>query len=269
MKFAHPLQLIRNKFFKDTLVLQISGMITVTTSFVSSASIAFLLGAHGMGLFAVAVTLQAAFYSLAHVGVVSATVSQLAAASARELHEKVTLWLAFFVKVYLLFSSVMIAAGFFAMPALSRWWYGEDLGLEEAQRLGIWAWWLTWWILIDTPRAMAQVAARAHQIVRHLLQQIALLPVQRQLVRQPAQRTARAPAAEAARPAPAPAAAPMVMAVAPVVSPATPAPSAHPPGDPPHDEQHPDSDEHSLEDHVRCLLISKLRAARENPMWLA
>ncbi|MCC7013662.1 MAG: lipopolysaccharide biosynthesis protein [Planctomycetes bacterium] len=158
MKFAHPLQLIRNKFFKDTLVLQISGMITVTTSFVSSASIAFLLGAHGMGLFAVAVTLQAAFYSLAHVGVVSATVSQLAAASARELHEKVTLWLAFFVKVYLLFSSVMIAAGFFAMPALSRWWYGEDLGLEEAQRLGIWAWWLTWWILIDTPRAMAQVA---------------------------------------------------------------------------------------------------------------
>lgn len=170
MNLRDPLQRIRSKFLKDTLVLQISGMITVTTSFVSSASIAFLLGAHGMGLFAVAVTLQAAFYSLAHVGVVSATVSQLAAASTRELREKVTLWLAFFVKVYVLFSAVMIAVGWLAMPALARWWYGHELGVEAAHELGLWAWWLTWWILIDTPRATVQVAFQSTRRMMGLAQ---------------------------------------------------------------------------------------------------
>ena len=111
MNLRDPLKFIRNKFWKDTAVLQISGMITVVTSFVSSASLAYLLGSHGMGLFAVAVTLQVALYSIAHTGVVAATVSQVAAASARSLDEKVTIWLAFFAKVYLIFSAALVAVG--------------------------------------------------------------------------------------------------------------------------------------------------------------
>jgi O-antigen/teichoic acid export membrane protein len=161
MKLPSPLRLIRDKFWKDAATLQISGMITVVTSFVSSASIAFLLGSHGMGMFALAVTLQTAFYSLGHTGLVSATVSQLAAAISRDLRDKATLWIAFFVKVYLVFSAVLIGVGWLAMPALSRWWYSGELGEEQAHELGIWAWWLTIWILLDTPRATAQVAFQA------------------------------------------------------------------------------------------------------------
>lgn len=161
MRLPSPLRLIRDKFWKDAAVLQVSGMITVVTSFVSSASIAFLLGSRGMGMFAIAVTLQTAFYSLGHTGLVAATVSQLAAAHARGLREKTTIWVAFFVKVYLVFSAVLIGAGWFAMPALSRWWYSSELGEEQAHELGLWAWWLTTWILLDTPRATAQVAFQA------------------------------------------------------------------------------------------------------------
>jgi O-antigen/teichoic acid export membrane protein len=170
VKLPSPLRLVRDKFWKDAAILQISGMITVVTSFVSSASLAFLLGAHGMGLFAVAVALQAGFYSLGHTGLVAATVSQLAAASARDLREKSTLWLAFFCKAYLIFSALLIGAGWFAMPALSRWWYAEELGVEDAHRLGLWTWGLTVWILLDTPRATAQVAFQATRRMLSLAQ---------------------------------------------------------------------------------------------------
>jgi O-antigen/teichoic acid export membrane protein len=153
-----PLRFIRNKFLKDAATLQVSGLLNQLSQTVSSIVIAFLLGAHGQGLFAVAVMLQALFYNLVNIGVVQATVSQIAAASARELHDKVAAWLAFLVKTYLVFSAVLIGAGWFVLPRLSVWWYREELGLAQAHELGLWAWWLTFWILIDTPRAAAQVA---------------------------------------------------------------------------------------------------------------
>jgi O-antigen/teichoic acid export membrane protein len=104
LNLRDPLEFIRNRFLKDAATLQVSGVLNQTSQLFSSVVIAYLLGAHGQGLFAVAVMLQALLYNLVSVGVVQATVSQVAAAAARELHDKVGDWLAFLVKTYVVVS---------------------------------------------------------------------------------------------------------------------------------------------------------------------
>lgn len=163
-------KVLAKKFVADTLVLQASGMLTQFSGFLSSALLAFALGAHGQGLFVMAVTLQALLFNLVSVGVIQATVSQLASANSRGLHEKVTAWLAFLVKTYVVTGGLMITVGWFALPPLCEAAYGDDLPPEEARDLGLWAWWLTWWILIDTPRALAQVAFHATRRMKPLAQ---------------------------------------------------------------------------------------------------
>ena len=164
------LSLLRSKFVKDTLTLQASGFLTQASGFASSALLAFVLGAHGQGLFVMAVTLQALLFNFVNVGVIQATVSQVAAASTRGLEEKVAAWHAFLVKTYLFTGGLMVVVGYFALPELCERIYGDDLPAEEARDLGLWAWWLTWWILLDTPRAVAQVAFHATRRMTPLAQ---------------------------------------------------------------------------------------------------
>lgn len=158
MNRARLLSLLHNRFLKDTAVLQVSALMNQASQLVSTVLIAFLLGAHGQGLFFLALSLQALFYNLINVGVVQATITQVAAASVRDGRVKLAGWLAFLVKSYLLFSVALIGLGYFVLPALSQWWYSHQLGAEDARELGMWAWWLTFWPLLDTPRAVAQVA---------------------------------------------------------------------------------------------------------------
>jgi len=161
---------LKRKFVADTLTLQLSGFLTQASGFLSSALLAFALGAHGQGLFVMAVTLQALLFNLVSVGVIQATVSQIAAATARGLDAKVTAWLAFLVKTYVVTGTLMISIGYFALPRLCESIYGDDLPAQEARDLGVWAWWLTWWILIDTPRALTQVAFHATRRMKPLAQ---------------------------------------------------------------------------------------------------
>jgi O-antigen/teichoic acid export membrane protein len=158
MSARHPLAFIESRLVRDATTLQLSGVMNQASQLVSSIVIAFLLGAHGQGQYAVATMLQALLYNLVNVGVVQATVSQVAAASARDLKEKVAAWLALLVKSYFLFSALLIGLGWLVLPRLAVWWYEGELGRDSAHELGLWAWWLTFWILIDTPRAVAQVA---------------------------------------------------------------------------------------------------------------
>jgi O-antigen/teichoic acid export membrane protein len=158
VRLAGLLHALRSKFMQDTATLQVSAMINQASQLVSTVVIAFLLGSHGQGLFFLAISLQALFYNLVNVGVVQATITQVAAASVRDSRVKVAGWLAFLVKSYLVFSVLLIGLGWFVLPALSVWWYSGKVGAEQARELGLWAWWLTWWPLIDTPRAVAQVA---------------------------------------------------------------------------------------------------------------
>jgi len=158
MSARNPLDFIKNRFLRDAATLQVSGVLNQASQVVSSVVVASLLGAHGQGQFFTAVMLQGLFYNLLSIGMVPAAVSQVAAAATRGLQEKVADWLAFLVKSYLLVSAVMIGAGYFVLPLVSRWWFTGGEGTAGAHQLGIWAWWLTFWILLDTPRAMTQVA---------------------------------------------------------------------------------------------------------------
>lgn len=158
MNAGSLLRVFRNKFMQDTATLQASAMLNQASQLLSSVLVANLLGAHGHGLLILSVTLHSLFYNLINVGVVQATIAQVAAATARDNEVKVAGWLAFLVKCYLLFSALMIVSGYFVLPFVAEWWYAARLGPEEARRLGVWAWWLCFWPLIDTPRAVAQVA---------------------------------------------------------------------------------------------------------------
>lgn len=158
MSLRDPLRILRSKFLQDTATLQVSAMLNQASQLVSTVLIAFLLGSHGQGMFFLAISMHALFYNLINVGVVQATITQLAAASVRDNRVKVAGWLAFLVKSYLISGPLVIGLGWFALPALSSWWYSGKVGPEEAREIGKWAWWFTFWPLIDTPRAVAQVA---------------------------------------------------------------------------------------------------------------
>lgn len=158
MSWRDPLSFIRSKFLRDTATLQLGGALNQLSQVFSSVALALILSAEGQGLFFLAVTLQALFYNLVSVGVVQATVTQVAAASVRDARDKVAAWLAFLVKSYGIFSLGMVATGWWILPRVAQAWYGAKLGSEQAQQLGQWAFWMTLWPLLDTPRAVAQVA---------------------------------------------------------------------------------------------------------------
>lgn len=151
MKRRDPLAFIKNRFLKDTATLQVSSMLNQASQIVSSIMLAFLLGAHGQGLFVLAISLQGLLYNLINVGVVQATISQVAAASVRDYREKLTAWLAFLAKAFLVINVGIIAVGAFVLPEVAERWYGD-------RRLGWWAFWLCFFPLIDTLRAVVFVA---------------------------------------------------------------------------------------------------------------
>ena len=148
---SDPLGFIKNKFLKDTATLQVSSVLNQGSQIVSSIVLAFLLGAHGQGLFVLAMSLQGFLYNLMNVGVVQASVSQVAAAAIRNNADKVRQWLAFLAKAFLTINIVIIAVGWFALPWVAESWYGN-------RELGVWAWWLCFFPLIDTIRAVVFVA---------------------------------------------------------------------------------------------------------------
>ncbi len=158
MSLRRPLRLLKGKFVKDAATLQVSALLNQASQLVSSVAVAYLLGSHGQGLFFLAASLQGLLFNLLNVGIVLATTTQVAAASVRDIQVKVAGWLAFLVKSYLLFSTLQMALGWYLLPKVAVWMYSDQVGPEEARQLGMWAWWLTLWPLLDTPRTVAQVA---------------------------------------------------------------------------------------------------------------
>lgn len=152
-----PRAWLKSKLMKDTATLQVSSMLNQASQLVSTVVLAYLLGSHGQGMYFLAIALQAVVYNLVNVGVVAATTTQVAAASVRDSREKVAGWLAFLAKSNVIFSVGVIALGWWLLPVSARW-YDHQLGAQEAENLGLWAWYLALWPLIDTPRVVAQVA---------------------------------------------------------------------------------------------------------------
>lgn len=151
MNLPGPLRLLRHKFVQDTATLQVSAMLNQASQIVSSVVLAYLLGAEGFGLFAIAISLHALLYNLLTPGVVQSAVSQVAAASIRDIPVKVTGWLAFMAKALIVLNLLLIAIGAFVLP-----WAGERFYGDRA--VGSWAFWLCVWPLVDVPRAVSLVA---------------------------------------------------------------------------------------------------------------
>lgn len=153
------LQLLKSRFARDAATLQVGGMLNAAGNLASSVALAFVLGAREQGDFYTAQALFAFFFFALNLGVVQAAVSQIAAASARSLEEKVASWLAFLVKVYLAASIVLIGLGWVLLPWISEWQLGS-------RALGWWAWILCLTPLLEIPKV---VACAAFQGTRRML----------------------------------------------------------------------------------------------------
>lgn len=157
---GHPLRWIRSKFLRDAATLQVAGVLTQGSQVVSTILIAYLLGAEGQGTYVSAIALQGLVYFLVNVGVHTATVSQLAAAAARDNRDKVSGWLAFLAKAILGFSLLIVPLGYFAVPEVGAWMYGtfDAAGAAYGREIGFWAWLLCLQPLLELPRTVAAVA---------------------------------------------------------------------------------------------------------------
>lgn len=144
----------KTKFFRDSFVLQIGGLLNTAGNFLSSVLLAHVLGADGQGLFYVAFALYSLFFFVLNLGLSQAAVSQIAAASARGSIDKVAAWLAFLAKSYIVIGVLLCGAGWFLLPALARVLYQRTLTPEELDSLGRLAWWLTLMPLFEVARVV-------------------------------------------------------------------------------------------------------------------
>ncbi len=168
-------RLLESKFARDVAHLQVASGLSLLSQLGSTFTLAFLLGAEKQGLFLSAGALHALGHCLMSLGVPQVVASQISANAARGRSEKTSSWIAFLVKVNLLFALWLGTIGYFAFP-----WIAETL-LGDG-RLGTWAWWLCLGTLLEVPREMVRVAFQgtrrmgplglvenAHEMIRFFL----------------------------------------------------------------------------------------------------
>ncbi|MBK7644187.1 MAG: lipopolysaccharide biosynthesis protein [Planctomycetes bacterium] len=141
-----------HKFLRDTLTLQTSSLFNAFSNLATTVLLAHLLGARVQGQYYVALSLYALLFFLLNQGVHGATVSQVAAASARGLHEKVAAWLGFLVKAYALVGLLLVALGFLFLP-----WFATRIVHADAETTR-WTFWLTLTPFCELPKVVTSAA---------------------------------------------------------------------------------------------------------------
>jgi O-antigen/teichoic acid export membrane protein len=142
---------LRSKFVRDAATLQAASMISQVFQVFTTAALAMILGAKGQGLYVSAIALQALVFFLVNVGVLQATVSQVAAAASRDNEYKSSGWIAFLAKTVAVFGVIIFVIGWFVLP-----WIGELVYKDRS--VGLWAWWLCAMPLIELPKVVASAA---------------------------------------------------------------------------------------------------------------
>lgn len=148
--------LLRNRFLRNTAVLQVGGGLNAVLGIVSAVGLAHVLGARDQGSWVVAQQLYALLFFVVNLGVAQVAVTHVAAASARGLDGKVTDWLAFLVKAMGLIGLWMAGVGWFVIPWGVEVWRGINPSIDPD--VGMWAWLLTLSPLLELPRAVAMTA---------------------------------------------------------------------------------------------------------------
>ncbi len=146
----------KNKFLRNVATLQFGGAMSAGLAFVSSVGLAHVLGARDQGLWVVSLQLYAFAFFLINLGMVQVAITQVAAASARGLKDKVADWLAFVAKAYLLFGVFLVVSGWFVLPHVVDLWHAYNPTVDV--RVARWAWMLSFAPLLDVPRAVAVTA---------------------------------------------------------------------------------------------------------------
>jgi len=117
--------------------------------------LAHLLGARAQGQYYVALSLYALLFFVLNQGVSGATVSQVAAASARGLDTKVAAWLGYLLKAYVLVGVALLALGLFVLP-----WFATRV-VHADPETARWAFWLTLTPFCELPKVVACAAPLA------------------------------------------------------------------------------------------------------------
>jgi O-antigen/teichoic acid export membrane protein len=142
-------QLFKNKFLRDTAALQAGSLFNALGHLTTAIVLPHLLGARGQGEFYVAMALYSALALILNQGIVAATVSQVAAAAARERWTKVASWMAYLVKAYFLLGLAIAAVGWLVLPTVAR-----DILGSQAQ-IGTWAAILCLTPVLELPKVVA------------------------------------------------------------------------------------------------------------------
>ena len=148
---ARVWEMLRTKFVRDAATLQLATGVSQVFQVGTTVALALMLGAEGQGIYVSAIALQALVFFLINVGVMQATVGQIAAAAARKNEYKSSGWIAFLAKTVAAFGLLIFVAGWFILP-----WIGE-LFYDDRQ-VGVWAWWLCAVPLIEIPKVVASAA---------------------------------------------------------------------------------------------------------------
>jgi O-antigen/teichoic acid export membrane protein len=148
----NPLRLLRHKFVRDTATLQLGTLFVAAGSLANAVLLAHVLGAREQGQYYLAVVLYSLLWFLLNQGVVGATVSQVAAATARGNQAKAAAWLAFLAKAYVAIGIVLVGLGWILLPWIAGFVAPDDPVL--ARDTARWAWWLTITPLLEIPRVV-------------------------------------------------------------------------------------------------------------------
>jgi O-antigen/teichoic acid export membrane protein len=148
------LDLLKSKFAKDTLILQVGEVVGLGLAFVTSVFIARGLEPAGYGLYALVYSLFGIMTLTGDLGLAPATVTQLAEALARRDRAAAAEYCGYFVKLSLVLGLALTAAWLLAGPAIAQAVYGQGL-------IGLLAGLLMADMLLGVPRNLVRVAWQA------------------------------------------------------------------------------------------------------------
>jgi O-antigen/teichoic acid export membrane protein len=144
--------LLKHKFLRDSTTLQVGAMVSALGNLISLIALTRLLGARLQGEFYVAQSLYGLLWFVVNLGLYQVTISQVAAATARGLHEKALGWLAFLIKAYAAIGIGVGVIGFALLPVIA------ERVLHTEVHVGMLAAYLALLPLIELPRVVASAA---------------------------------------------------------------------------------------------------------------
>lgn len=125
-------RLLRRKFVRDTLALQVSKIVSTGVSFISSVLVVRLMAPSAFGEWALAASFMAMWNSLNLTGIGPSTATRLAAAVGAQQPEQVLNLMAFYVRVALMWAAFSIAALALIGPPLASRLYSVEISLLSA-----------------------------------------------------------------------------------------------------------------------------------------